>query len=115
MTQHESGGLSSAHDIEIFRAWKKALPGYTWSRAEVDRNDGLTLFDDSFGTVCSLHFPNANCGYGGEGPHATVTILQEAAFGDFDTLSPIVFNNMKTSFTNKKLAREEEVFRRSTR
>lgn len=115
MTQHESGGLSSQHDIEIFRAWKKALPGYTWVRAEVDRYNGLTLFDTSSNSVCSLRFPNAICGYGGEGPHATVTILQEAGFGDFDTLSSIVFSDMKASFTNKKLVREEEVFHRSTR
>lgn len=101
MTQHESGGLSSAHDVEIFRAWKKTLPGYAWSRAEVDRTDGLTLFDYEYGLTTSLHLPQAICGFNGEGPQATVTILQEAGFGDFEELSPIVFNNTKASFTKK--------------
>lgn len=101
MAQHESGGLTSQHDIEIFRAWKKTFPGYTWPRAEVDNYAGLTLFDDSAGVEISLHFPHALCGYGGVGPHATITILQEAGYGDFETLSPKIFNNTKVTLTRQ--------------
>lgn len=87
---HESGGLSSAHDIDIFRAWKKSS-GLSWNRAEVERYGGLTLFDDHDGYTDSLHFPHALSGYRGEGPLATVTILTEAGFGSSEELSAEVF------------------------
>lgn len=101
MAQHKSGGLTSQHDIELFRAWKKTFPHYKWLRAEVDR-DGLTLIDTTSSTgVESLHFPNAICGFNGTGPQATVTILQEADFGDPETLSREVFGNQKVVFTRE--------------
>ena len=88
--KHESGGLCSEHDIEIFRAWKKALPGYVWNKAVVTYEHGLTLIDED--QDAQLHLPNALCGYGGTGPNATVTILYEAGFGDKGTLENLVFN-----------------------
>ena len=99
VAEHKSGGVCSAHDIEIFRAWKKAVPGYDWNRAAVDRHEGLTLFDDRDTYTVSLHFPNANCGYGGEGPHATITILEEAGFTPIDEIRTAVFTKMSAEFT----------------
>lgn len=101
MAQHKSGGLTSQHDIEIFRAWKRTFPSYAWSRAEVNR-DGLTLIDVSpaIGRE-TLHFPNAICGFNGTGPQATVTILHEAGFGDVETLSREVFANKEAVFTRE--------------
>ena len=99
-TAYEAGDLTSDHGVEIFRAWKKSLPGYDWTRAVVDRYDGLTLFtDDEFSA--SLHFVNALCGYGGSGPHATAEILHEAGFGELGELLGTVSSgaNTKLSFT----------------
>ena len=89
---HEAGGVCSALDINIFRAWQRTLPGHKWTRAEVDRYDGLTLYDDSGAYCVGLHFAHSLCGYGGEGPHATVTILHEAGFGSRKMLEDLVFN-----------------------
>lgn len=99
MNHHESGGLSADHDVEIFRAWKRAFPAYAWEKAEVDRHGGLTLFDHSYGMVTSLHFQHASCGFEGTGAHATVTILQEAGFGDVETLSRTIFTEEKAKLT----------------
>lgn len=103
MAHHESGGLSSLHDVEIFRAWNKSFPEYVWTRAEVDSRYGLTLFVDlRRDEQLSLHFPHAICGFlGGIGPGATVTILQEAGFGDTDTLEALIYRNAAASLTKE--------------
>ena len=97
-TIHEAGGLSSAHDVEIFRAWKRALPAYDWSYAEVDHDRGLTLFSNNYGEATRLHFAHAICGFDGTGPKATVEILVEAGFGPLEHVEVAVFNQQEATF-----------------
>ncbi len=96
---YEAGGLSSDHDVEIFRAWKKSMPGYVWSYAKIDRYKGLTLFDSSHGMTIGLHFAHALCGYGGTGPHSTVQILIEAGFGHREHLEAQVYEQEHITIT----------------
>ncbi|MGH7218254.1 MAG: hypothetical protein ACREGE_02330 [Candidatus Microsaccharimonas sp.] len=96
---YEAGGLSSDHDLEIFRAWQKAMPGYEWVYAKLDRYEGLTLFDTSHGMTIGLHFAHALCGYGGTGPHTTVQILVGAGFGHQERLEAQVFSEQQLTLT----------------
>lgn len=96
---YEAGGVCSALDIEIFHAWRRILPGHDWKRAEVDRYDGLTLYDEKGSHTIGLHFAHSLCGYSGEGPRATVTILHEAGFGSMKDLEAAVFNRNAASFS----------------
>ena len=96
---HEAGGLTSEHDIEIFRAWKLTFPRYTWNRASVDRFDGLRLFQAHIGACSILHFSNANCGDRSEGSRATVTILQEVGFGSREELEAKLWVRMHENFS----------------
>lgn len=83
--RYEAGGLTSNHDFQIFLAWRTALPGYTWNRASVSRNDGLVLYyDQDEHTTIELHFANAICGLRCQGAYATRDILLEARFGVAD-------------------------------
>ncbi len=103
--RHEAGGLSSEHDIELFRAWKKAMSGYTWNRAVVDQYKGLTLYyDQDEDTTVELHFTNTSCGYKGTSCLATRTILAEAGFGagDPDGLWVDIYTNTHFEFTRSK-------------
>jgi len=103
--RHEAGGLTSQHDVEIFRAWKKALPSYTWNRARVDQYEGLTLsYDQDDDMTVELHFTNANCGYKGTSCLATQTILIEAGFGvgDPDAVWVDIYTNTHIEFTRSK-------------
>lgn len=96
---HEAGGLVADMDIEIFRVWKKTVPGYDWLHAEVDHYEGLTLYcEGTSGIKSGLHFSHALCGYGGTGPQATVSILLESGFGSRQDLEAEVFNYRKIYF-----------------
>ena len=98
---YEANGLTSDHDVEIFRAWKRALPGYVWTRAVVERHGGLTLYTDDEQAV-SLHFAHALCGYTGSGPHATAIILDEAGFGQmWEIRSRVTDPSMSTQHFTK--------------
>ena len=99
LTVHEAGGLSSPHDYELYLAWKKSFPGYVWTIAEVDRDNGLTLYCEQAGYTIGLHFANANCGYSGTGPRVTVDILVDARFGGREDLERTVFTQMKLSLS----------------
>ena len=98
---YEANGLTSDHDVEIFRAWKRTLPGYVWTRAVVNRFDGLTLYtgDDQ---AIALHFAHALCGYEGSGPHATAVILDEAGFGEMWEIRSRVNNSSMPTQTFTK-------------
>lgn len=96
---YELPSVCSQLDVEMFRAWNKTLY-YNWDQAVVDRNKGLTLFSENLsGFATALHFSNALCGYCGEGPGATVTILVEAGFGPREHLEAVIFSEMQAEFT----------------
>lgn len=91
---HKSGGLAPDHDLEIFRAWQKALPHYDWTKATLDSKRGLTLIAPGlYGDETRLHLAHATCGYRGSGPHASVWILSEAGFGSHEEIYDAVVSN----------------------
>ena len=98
---NEANDLSPDHALEIARAWRRALPEFDWNRAEVDRYEGMTLYDANpeSGYTTTLHFLNAISGYEGSGPIAAVAILHEAGFGDLQTLRDRVFTSQHCEFT----------------
>lgn len=66
--------------VRRFRHFK----GFDWSKAVVDRYDGLTLFAAE--EPVAIHFRTALCGYKGSGPAATIEILEAAGFGSPEEL-----------------------------
>jgi hypothetical protein len=83
--RRQSSGVSPEHDIAIFHTWKRYASGYTWTRAVVDKQEGLTLcYDYDEFTITELNFQHAQCGYIGEGSRTAFIILSEAGFGVMD-------------------------------
>lgn len=95
---YEIPSVCSELDIEMFRAWRKTL-STTWAKAVVDRNTGLNLLsEERTGYVTALHFSNALCGFRGDGPQATVTILEQAGFGPVSYLEKQVYSQQHATF-----------------
>lgn len=95
---YEFPSVCSELDIEMFRAWR-TVHNTTWTRAVVDRSNGLTLLsEEPNGHGTALHFSCALCGFRGEGPIATVTILEQAGFGPASYLEMQVYNQRHVTF-----------------
>lgn len=97
---YKAFGASSAEQLASFRAWLHVHPESEWTRAEVDRYTGLTLFRERAGSgkILAVRFSEAPCGFRGAGPQAAVQMLLEAGFDTKENIEARIFQRAACLF-----------------
>ena len=97
---YKAFGVTPTEQLESFRQLLQTHPERDWTRAEVDRHAGLTLFRERAGSgkVLAVRFSTALCGYEGTGPRAAVQMLLEAGFDTKECIEERIFRKTSCLF-----------------